>query len=203
MLYEVITSLPAPPAAIDRPRAPWHNMRLAQGVSMSIVFAILTLLAGGVALVVLLSFAITWYERANVDPAVVEERFSPDNLGLAARLMLQEWASLFITVLLYPLGWFKVAEPAPEHGTGTPVLLLHGLFHNRACWFWTRHRLRRHGVANVCTINLPPWHELEYLTGEVAKKVDELCRASGCDKVHLVGHSMGGMIARHFSYNFV
>jgi triacylglycerol esterase/lipase EstA (alpha/beta hydrolase family) len=165
---------------------------------MSIVFDILTLLAGAVALVVLLSYAIVWYERANADPEAVENRFTPEKLRLAAWLMLQEWACLFITVLLYPLGWFKATETQPEYGSGTPVLLLHGLFHNRSCWLWTRYRLRRRGVPNIYTINLPPWYELEFLTEQVSRKVDELRHASGSDKVHLIGHSMGGMIARHF-----
>jgi pimeloyl-ACP methyl ester carboxylesterase len=165
---------------------------------MSIVFAILTLIAGAVALVALLSYAIAWYECANADPGVVENRFTPANLRLAAWLMLQECACLFITVLLYPLGWFKATETPPEYGSGTPVLLLHGLFHNRACWFWTRYRLHRRGVRNVYTINLPPWFALEFLTEQVSRKVDELRHASGSDKVHLIGHSMGGMIARNF-----
>jgi triacylglycerol esterase/lipase EstA (alpha/beta hydrolase family) len=165
---------------------------------MSIVFAVLTLIAGAVALVALLSYAIVWYERANADPGVVENRFNPENLRLAAWLMVQEWACLFITVLLYPLGWFKTTEASPEYGSGAPVLLLHGLFHNRACWLWTRYRLRRRGVPNVYTINLPPWFELEFLTEQVSRKVDELRHASGSDKVQLVGHSMGGIIARNF-----
>lgn len=165
---------------------------------MSIIFAILSLLAGAVALVVLLSYAIVWYERANLDPELLENRLDPENLGLAAWLLLQEATCLFLSVLQHPLGWFEPRETPAEYGCGTPVLLLHGLFHSRACWFWTGYRLRRRGLRNICAINLPPWHELEVLTEMVARKVDELRHASGCDKVQLVGHSMGGMIARNF-----
>lgn len=165
---------------------------------MSIVFAILMLLAGVVALVVLLSYAIVWYERANLDPQLLESRFAPENLGLAAWLLLQEAACLFLTVLLHPLGWFEPRVTPAEYGSDTPVLLLHGLFQDRACWLWTRYRLRRRGLRNVYAINLPPWHELEILTERVARKVDELRQATGSDKVHLIGHSMGGMLARNF-----
>jgi triacylglycerol lipase len=165
---------------------------------MSIICAILTLIAGIVGLVVLLSFAIVWYERANLDPELLENRFSVANLGLAAWLLLQEWAFLLFSVILHPLGWFNLGETPAEPGSGTPVLLLHGLFHNRSCWLWTRYRLRRRGLRNLYAINLPPWHELEDLTERVARKVDELRQATGTDNVHLVGHSMGGMIARNF-----
>ncbi len=165
---------------------------------MSIICAILTLIAGIVGLVVLLSYAIVWYERANLDPELLENRFSVANLGMAAWLLLQEWVFLLFSVLLHPLGWFKLKETPAEPGSGTPVLLLHGLFHNRSCWLWTRYRLHRRGLRNLYAINLPPWHELEDLTERVARKVDELRQATGSDKVHLVGHSMGGMIARNF-----
>lgn len=165
---------------------------------MSIIIAILSLLAGIVGLVVLLSYAIVWYERSNLDAGLFDERFTIENLGLAAWLIFQETFLLFLTVLLNPLGWIKWEKAPAEAGSGTPILLLHGLFHNRACWFWTRYRLRRRGLRNVYAINLPPWHGLETLTERVAEKVEELSRTTGSDKVHLVGHSMGGMIARHF-----
>jgi len=165
---------------------------------MSVISSILSLMGSAVVVVVLLSYAIVWYERANLEPQLLENRFEAGNLGLAAWLMLQESAFLLFTVLIYPLGWFAPREPATEYGRGIPVLLLHGLFHNRACWLWTRYRLRRRGLRNVYTINLPPWYELEELTERVSRKVDELRHASGCERVHLVGHSMGGMIARNF-----
>ncbi|HKK02086.1 MAG TPA: alpha/beta fold hydrolase, partial [Desulfuromonadales bacterium] len=48
------------------------------------------------------------------------------------------------------------------------------------------------------TINLPPWKDVESLTERVAKRVDELRHSAGIEKVHLVGHSMGGIIARNY-----
>lgn len=165
---------------------------------MSIVYGILTLFAGLVGLVVLLSYAIVWYERSNLDAGLFDNRFTTGNLGLAAWLVLQEGALLFFTVLLHPLGWIKFKEAPAEPGYGPPILLLHGLFHNRACWLWTRWRLHRRGLHNVCSINLPPGHGLERLTERVAEKVEELRRETGSDQVLLVGHSMGGMIARNF-----
>lgn len=165
---------------------------------MCIIFGILELLLGIVALVVVLSYTIAWYEYANRDPTLLQNRFTPERLWFAAKLILTETILLFLTVLLHPLGWFTFKERPIPNGDATPVLLLHGLFHNRACWLWTRFRLRRRGFKSLHAINLPPWYDVERLTERVSKKVDELRHATGIDKIHLVGHSMGGMVARNY-----
>lgn len=165
---------------------------------MCILFNILGLLLGIVAMVVILSYAIAWYEYANREPTLMQNRFALGRLWFAAKLISTETALLFLTVLLHPLGWFRFKEKPVVDAGATPVLLLHGLFHNRACWLWARFRLRQRGFKALYAINLPPWYDVESLTERVAKKVDELRHATGIDKVHLVGHSMGGMIARNY-----
>jgi len=164
---------------------------------MSIFFGLLAILFGACALVVTMSYAIVWYENSNLDPNLVESRFQPHNLWLAARLVVMETLLLALTVLLHPLGWLPPRE-TPANLDASPVLLLHGLFHNRACWLWLKLQLRRRGHTAVYTINLPPWKDIEALTERVAKKVDEIRLAQGVDRVHLIGHSMGGMIARNY-----
>jgi triacylglycerol esterase/lipase EstA (alpha/beta hydrolase family) len=61
--------------------------------------------------------------------------------------------------------------------------------------------LRSAGYQQVISINTPPWRDLETLTEGLAKKVDELRINLKVDKVILVGHSMGGMIARNYVQN--
>lgn len=165
---------------------------------MSILFTVLAFIFAATAVVVLLSYAIAWYEYANRQPELMAERFAPRRLGLAAWLIAMETGFLFLTVLLHPLGWFSARERPVEQGDATPIILLHGLFHNRACWLWTRYRLRRQGFTALYAINLPLWKDVESLTERLAKKVDELRHATGIDRVHLVGHSMGGIIARNY-----
>lgn len=164
---------------------------------MFIFFSLLAILFGACGLVVTMSYAIVWYENSNLDPKLVESRFQPQNLWLAARLMVLETLLLGVTVLLHPLGWFPPRE-TPAGREGVPILLLHGLFHNRACWLWLKLQLRRRGQTAVYTIDLPPWKDVETLTERVAKKVDAIRLTQGVDRVHLIGHSMGGMIARNY-----
>lgn len=164
---------------------------------MCVFFSLLGILFGACGLVVTMSYAIVWYENSNADPTLVDNRFAPHNLWLAARLLTLETLLLGLTVLLHPVGWFPPRE-TPRGVSGPPILLLHGLFHNHGCWLWLKLQLRRRGCTTVYTLNLPPWKDVESLTERVAKKVDFIRMTHGVERVHLVGHSMGGMIARNY-----
>jgi len=149
-------------------------------------------------LTVLLSYTVAWYELANLQPSLLEKRFVPGNLLLTARLLAQESLLVFLTVLVYPLGWLLPGERLQRHGDGPVILLLHGLFHNRACWWLVKSRLRGQGYRNLHTLNLPPWKDIEVLTELIAKKVDLLRHQLGVEQVVLVGHSLGGLLARNY-----
>ncbi len=164
---------------------------------MFILLALLAAVFGISAGFVASSSLFAWYEQANRQPQLMTKRFALQRLWFALRFMALETVCLFVTVLLHPLGWMRPWKRNVNRET-VPVLLLHGLFHNRACWLWLRLRLLLRGNRSLHSINLPPWKDVESLTERVAKKVDELRHASGATKVHLVGHSMGGIIARNY-----
>jgi pimeloyl-ACP methyl ester carboxylesterase len=165
---------------------------------MSIFFTVLAIVTVAVGVAVLLSYAIAWYEYANRNPELMKNRFSAQQLWFATKLIGEEIFFLFLTTLLYPLGWFSPKEKVAKSSSDTPIIFLHGLFHNRACWFWTKYRLRRQGFRALYSLNLPFWRDVEILTERVARKVDELRHTMGIEKVHLVGHSMGGIVARNY-----
>lgn len=165
---------------------------------MCYLFSILEIIFGLSFLTVLLSYAIAWYEASNLRPELFEGRFSSRNLILAIKLLLGESLLLFLTILSHPIGWLWPAEKPqidPEH---PPILLLHGLFHNRACWWWIKFRLRRAGFKTIYSLKLSAWHDIEILTEKIAKKVDSLRLHAGVEQVVLVGHSMGAILARNY-----
>ncbi len=164
---------------------------------MTIIFIALLLLLLGETLVVILSYSMCWYEYANSNPLLMAERFRLRSLWLATALIAQEIFFNFLTLLLLPFGLWAPRK-LPQHPDETPVLLLHGLFINRAGWFWFKWALRRRGFRNLVTINLSSYHNEETLTEQVAKRVDELRLSLNVERVHLVGHSMGGIIARNY-----
>lgn len=169
---------------------------------MDLLFYPLSILLKGVvsltALTTLLSFTVAWYERSNANPSLIERRFTTRGIGLSIWLMVQETACLLITLILRPLGWLPVRIPTDPAPTRPPVILLHGLFQNRSCMFWLQHRLKQAGFTHVFVINTPPWRDIETLTEVLSKTVDQVRLQLKVDKVVLVGHSMGGMIARNY-----
>src|SRR6056297_2422285 len=148
-------------------------------------------------LVVLMSFSIYWYELANSDPTVMNRRFSWKNLRFCLSLILPELLFNFLTAVIIPFGLYTRKNPPLVQGEA-PVLLLHGLFDNQASWFWFKWQLKRQGITNIVTMNLSSWHNEEILTELLAKRADELRHQLGVNRVHLVGHSMGGIIARNY-----
>ena len=159
---------------------------------MTLVVTILAMLAILavilVAIAVLVSFGIARQVRA----PVAEGQFA----SLPIKLMLREFAVLLLTLLLRPGGWLP-PRVTPGRDDRLPVLLLHGLFQNRGCLLFLQRRLQRAGYRTL-SINTPPWHDLATLTTRVAKGVDQLCAATGAGQVHIVGHSMGGLLARRY-----
>lgn len=168
---------------------------------LSLLLFLIKFTIGAVALTVLLSFTVAWYERANSRPDLIDRRFTTRGVCIAIWLLIEETACLLLTILLRPFGWLQPKMVEEEHDARPPVILLHGLFQNRGCLFWLQYRLRSAGYHQVISINTPPWRDLETLTEGLAKKVDELRINLKVDKVILIGHSMGGMIARNYVQN--
>ncbi|WP_321392728.1 alpha/beta fold hydrolase [uncultured Desulfuromusa sp.] len=167
----------------------------------SLLFSILIIAILGLLIfdlfTVLLSYCIYWYEVSNANPGLAEKRFKRKNLQLIIGLLIPEVIFDFITLTVIPFGWFKSKNQALRRSE-TPVLLLHGLFVNQSCWFWFKWQLKRRGIQNIVTMNLSAWHSEEALTELLAKKIDELRHQLGVNKINLIGHSMGGMIARNY-----
>lgn len=148
-------------------------------------------------LIVVLSYSIFWYEYSNNHPASYDQRFNKCSFKLCLTLIFPEFFFNFLTVAVSPFGLLNLKSQDLKRGE-TPVLLLHGLFDNRASWFWFKKQLKQRGINNVITLNLSSWHSEEVLTELLSKRIDELRHQLGVNKVHLIGHSMGGIIARNY-----
>jgi len=163
-----------------------------------LIILLLALLFGASLVTVTFSYAFAWYETANRHPELLEGRFSAPSLLFALRLVLVEALLLTITLILHPLGWYTRRRERLPRAIDPPILLLHGLFQSRACWLWLRLLLWLRGYRNVYALSLPPTRNIETLTEILDRKIIELRHKPGIEKVHLVGHSMGGMIARNY-----
>lgn len=91
--------------------------------------------------------------------------------------------------------WLAPRDPRRVAPGVTPVVFVHGIFCNAGVWHRQLAALR--GVDNLFTVNLfPPVAGIDRFARQLAERVDEVCRAAGTSQVILVGHSMGGLVAR-------
>lgn len=82
---------------------------------------------------------------------------------------------------------------------GTPILLLHGMIDNRAIFTLLTRRLRGHGFTRVRTLNYSPaTNDIRAAAVNLAAEVEALVAESGHERIHVVGHSLGGLIARYY-----
>jgi triacylglycerol lipase len=82
---------------------------------------------------------------------------------------------------------------------GTPILLVHGLIDNRSIFTVLRRGLLRRGFGHVRTINYSPLtDDVRAAAVDLAGEVEALVAESGYERVHVIGHSMGGLIARYY-----
>jgi len=80
----------------------------------------------------------------------------------------------------------------------TPIVLVHGIVDNRTIFARMRRGLRRRGFGCIRTFSYgPQTSDLRTTAERFGTFVDQLCDETGADRVHVIGHSMGGLIARY------
>lgn len=115
----------------------------------------------------------------------------------------REAVDLVRAALRYPAGILDTAVRCGQ-ATGdachdTPVVLVHGYGHNRSGWFVLEHTLRRAGFHRITTLNYNPLREdVEAIARRLKEHVELMRTVSGSERVHVVGHSLGGIVLRWY-----
>lgn len=92
----------------------------------------------------------------------------------------------------------RAARPGSD-AAGMPIILIHGYFHNRSGFMVMQRAMRRRGFGNVFTFGYNPLRKgIPEIAEKVGCLVDEVLASTGAKKVHLVGHSLGGLLARYY-----
>ncbi|MCX4764453.1 alpha/beta fold hydrolase [Streptomyces sp. NBC_01275] len=115
-------------------------------------------------------------------------------------------------LLLYPSGIAQERRtPAALPGPGEadparlpvqappPVVLLHGFIDNRSVFVLLRRNLAQHGRHRVESLNYSPLTcDLRIAAELLGRHIEEICERTGSRQVDVVGHSLGGLIARYY-----
>lgn len=173
-------------------------------ISIALILAVVVLVwAWGVAApfllvaaIIVASFALA---AANASPRPPDMR-----LGLAYRLRL--WGGELLA------GWWVTMVSMPlrlvgRDATGTrvetpPILLIHGYVNNAGA-LWTLWRVLRAAGFRVHTIDLEPvYADIDAYAARVDERIAQVLALTGADRVILVCHSMGGLVARAYLRKF-
>ncbi len=86
-----------------------------------------------------------------------------------------------------------------QNNSHLPVVLVHGYYATKATNAPIRGLLRGHGYRTY-NVSLPGlnFQDMRKSSRMVSDRVDEIIRATGVEKVLMVGVSMGGLIALHY-----
>ncbi|GAA2797056.1 alpha/beta fold hydrolase [Crossiella cryophila] len=130
---------------------------------------------------------------------------------LAAHAVLYPWGALTEQLRSEgPYGSYRTdGLPPMQRGlvcsdleaAGTPIVLVHGIGDNRSIFTFLAAALRRRGFGVVHAVN---YSVLTALTGDIraaaeylGRHLERICEQTGAESVHVVGHSLGGVIARY------
>jgi pimeloyl-ACP methyl ester carboxylesterase len=82
---------------------------------------------------------------------------------------------------------------------GTPILLVHGIVSNRSIFTLLRRGLTRRGFSNVFAMNyLTVANDVRAAAAGLSVEVEQIVEETGFERIHIIGHSLGGLIARYY-----
>jgi triacylglycerol lipase len=155
----------------------------------------------------------------SVSGAAVRLRAAPSTLVSAAVAAGQELLWLTAHAATYPIGLlsehvemddprYRIDTLSPVirglitgdiNAAGRPILLVHGIGDNRSAFSILRRTLRRRGYGRITTVNYSPLtSDVRKAAADLARHVERVCQQTGYEQVFVIGHSLGGIIARYY-----
>jgi triacylglycerol esterase/lipase EstA (alpha/beta hydrolase family) len=117
----------------------------------------------------------------------------------------KELLVLCVVTPIWPLFWllgevYRSAvegERTPEE-RGPPVVLLHGYLMNRTNWIWLGPRLASRGIGPLYGTSYFSPQSIDRSAEHLGRFIDDVRAREGVEKVDIVAHSLGGVVARHY-----
>jgi len=145
-------------------------------------------------------YILAWYDHVNfcneADCPGWRRKIRPFFIVLGVAM---ENLAMFVSLVTYPFRFYLDRLPLRVADDGKyPVLCVHGWGMASHAFIPIRLMLGRMGYRNIFSITVRPvTAPVEVLAGKVANRIDEVLEKTGAEKVTLITHSMGGVLARY------
>ncbi|ROQ92020.1 esterase/lipase family protein [Desulfosoma caldarium] len=147
------------------------------------------------------TYILFWYDTANgMTSDSLRNRFQ----GRPGRWVLRGflWAifAQTLALLTYPLGLLPERQKRSRRfDNADPIVItIHGLYHNRSAFLPLHRALRRAGFHDLRPWSYESWAaDFFQISARLAHHLKTLRRAEPLRPILLVGHSLGGLLARH------
>ena len=159
--------------------------------------------------------------NGGISPAGLSRLVTLDMPRVASGLAIEAaWATAHL--VMYPLGLLSAPTRTPHHGrrhhnlsgltpeqrglvhhdvdaAETPILLVHGIIDNHAIFTVMERALRRRGFQTLSAYDYGLLtHNIPRAAVRLGEAIEKLSAATGYERIHVIGHSLGGLIARYY-----
>jgi triacylglycerol esterase/lipase EstA (alpha/beta hydrolase family) len=136
------------------------------------------------------NFLMSWHAGSITPP---EHALNPAS---AARLLLHEFRAATLTSCWYMLR--PIGMRLQPDARGLPVLMIHGYVCNSGYWLPMSKLLTRAHISHYGIDLEPLGASIDAYVPQVHAAVERLCAETGSAQVIILGHSMGGLVARAY-----
>lgn len=103
----------------------------------------------------------------------------------------------------YPFGLtnksFELTTHQNNFANPNPVVLIHGVVHNRSAFFPLQSQMQHWSWRNIVLMNYKTRHgSLMAMVEDLSNVVEEVLALTQASRVDVVGHSLGGLVARYY-----
>ncbi len=164
------------------------------------ILCLLLVIYAVAALVVVLLYMVAWYDYVNFR-CKPDEGVWRDNIryGRILAAVFAESVAMFVHFVTRPLRFvFDRHRPGSGPEKGPPILFVHGWGSASHAFVFISRFLKQRGFKKTYFMTYRPvMTDAAKLSQKLADRIDEVLTAAGSDRLVLVAHSMGAVLARY------